>query len=58
MTTIWDYPQYSTDLGPDYIWTTAPNRTNNLGVVEFKGTPYTLSRRLSLTNKPGVWVRQ
>jgi prepilin-type N-terminal cleavage/methylation domain-containing protein len=56
--TIWDYPQHSTDLGPDYIWTTPATSANNLGVVEFKGTAYTLSRRLSLSNKPAVWVRQ
>ena len=57
-TTIWGYGQYSTDLGPDYIWTTAATSANNLGVVSFKGTEYTLSRRLSLSNKPAVWVRQ
>ena len=57
-TTIWNYPQYSIDLGSDYNWTTAPTSATNLGVVVFKGTPYTLSRRVSLNNKPGVWVRQ
>ena len=56
--TIWDYGQYSIDLGPDYDWTTVPTSATNLGVVEFKGQPYTLSRRKSLSNKPGVWVRQ
>ena len=57
-TTIWNYPQYSTDLGADYTWTTPPTSATNLGVVTFKGTAYTLSRRVSLNNKPGVWVRQ
>ncbi len=56
--TIWDYPQYSTDLGEDYIWTTPATKANNLGVLTFKGVDFTLSRKLSTNTKPGVWVRQ
>jgi len=45
------------DLGGDYEWTTVPTQTT-AGVVEFKGAPYTLSRRSSDNAKPAVWVRQ
>jgi prepilin-type N-terminal cleavage/methylation domain-containing protein len=54
---VWGNTQYSFDLGSEYTWTTDPNQTT-AGVVEFKGAPFTVSRRASNNNKPAVWVRK
>ena len=54
---VWANPQYSFDLGSEYKWTTAPTQAT-AGVVEFKGAPFTVSRRASNNNKPAVWVRK
>ena len=53
---VWNYGQYDKTLGTDYTWSVGP--TVGGGTVTFKGTPYTLSRRVSQINKPGVWVRK
>ena len=57
--TIWDYPQYSIDLGADYDWGgTPPTKDASTGTLTFKGTPYDLSRTDSENVKPGVWIRK
>jgi len=54
---VWNYSQYDKGLGADYTWGSG-DPTVGGGDVTFKGTVYTLSRRVSLNNKPGVWVRK
>ncbi len=56
--TIWDYDQYSVDLGADYVWTTPPTKAASTGVLTFKGVDFNLSRTDSTNAKPGVWVRK
>ena len=56
--TIWNYPQYSTDLGNDYVWDPAPTELTNTGTLVFKGVPFVFSRRVSSNVKPAVWVRK
>ena len=56
--TIWNYAQYDTDLGADYIWTTAPTAAVSTGVLRFKGVDFNLSRTDSSNVRPGVWVRK
>ena len=56
--TIWDYGQYSIDLGADYVWSTAPTSAASAGVLTFKGVDFNLSRTDSTNAKPGVWVRK
>ena len=55
-TTIWDYSQYSTNLGADYIWTTLPTKVTNKGELKFKGVTFELSRTVSSNDRPAVWV--
>jgi len=55
--TVWGYSQYDKTLGTDYTWASG-DPTVGGGDVTFKGTTYTLSRRVSQTNKPGVWIRK
>ena len=56
--TIWNYAQYDTDLGADYVWTTPPTAAVSTGVLTFKGVDFNLSRTDSSNVKPGVWVRK
>jgi prepilin-type N-terminal cleavage/methylation domain-containing protein len=56
--TIWDYAQYDTDLGADYVWTTLPTAAVSTGVLKFKGVDFNLSRTDSTNTRPGVWVRK
>ena len=56
--TIWNYPQHTTDLGADYVWTVPATKANNLGTLTFKGVDFTLSRKLSTMSQPAVWVRK
>ncbi len=56
--TIWNYAQYDTDLGADYVWTTPPTAAASTGVLRFKGVDFNLSRTDSSNVKPGVWVRK
>jgi prepilin-type N-terminal cleavage/methylation domain-containing protein len=54
---VWGHTQHSVDLGSDYKWNTDPTQSV-VGVVEFKGAEFKVSRRASTNSKPGVWVRQ
>ncbi len=56
--TIWNYAQYSIDLGADYVWTTPPTAAVSTGVLTFKGVDFDLSRTDSTNVRPGVWVRK
>jgi prepilin-type N-terminal cleavage/methylation domain-containing protein len=56
--TIWEYDQYDTDLGADYVWTKKPTAADSAGVLKFKGVDFNLSRTDSSNVKPGVWVRK
>ena len=56
--TIWNYPQYDTDLGNDYVWDPAPTELTNTGTLVFKGVPFVFSRRVSSNVRPAVWVRK
>ena len=56
--TIWDYGQYSIDLGADYVLTTAPTKAASAGILTFKGVAFDLSRTDSSNARPGVWVRK
>jgi len=57
--TIWEYGQYSIDLGKDYVWAPAatPTKDSSKGTLTFKGKDFTLSRRDSRSDQPAVWVR-
>jgi prepilin-type N-terminal cleavage/methylation domain-containing protein len=56
--TIWNYGQYDILLGNDYTWTTVPTAASSVGVLEFKGVAFNLSRTDSTNTKPAVWVRK
>ncbi|MBW2481061.1 MAG: type II secretion system protein [Deltaproteobacteria bacterium] len=45
-------------LGGDYTWTDGPHQNSGPSKFEFKGEVFTVSRRESKRNQPGVWIKK
>ena len=46
------------NLGTDYAWTVGPNQNSGNSQFTFKGDVFTVSRRASQRQQPGIWVRK
>ena len=53
---VYNDPDYSTDLGSEYSWTTTPGNGSG-GELDFKGKKANLTRTASDNTKPAVWSR-
>ena len=45
-------------LGGDYIWSDGPYQNSAPSQFTFKGETFTVSRRESKRNQPGVWIKK
>lgn len=54
---VWSNADFDKSLGDDYTWNPNPPNQTGHSTLTFKGSPYTLSRKPSTNNSPGVWTK-